>query len=428
MLNYDVVVVGGGAGGISCAWNAAKHGLKTLLIEKNICCGGLMTQGLVLPVMKLNSLNINDDFFHELINYSKKYNCGITYTDGNSGWFNPELIKNVFDIMLDDVSCDVLYLTNVTNVFNKNNKFFLTAEQEMLSLQIETKYLVDGTGNGNIFQKLNLEILKDKEKKQSLSLRFLLSNVDCKKFVNWIMELDKDRNVTTSCTANNQIHFSTACTWDKDWALSPYFKKAIKDGILKETDTSYFQIFSVPYMPNTVAFNCPRLFPSKAPISKEFEISELISEGRKSILRITQFCQQYLIGFENAFISNISDMLGIRESVRVKGKKIFTEQDIVSGYKPENIALASNYPIDVHSDKKNNSQLTHINHIWYLPLECLVSKHYDNLFVVGRCLSAEFNAQAAVRTQANCFSMGEAVAKHIQQISISQENKIINQS
>ena len=63
-LKYDVVICGAGAGGISCAWNCAKLGLKTLLIEKNIHAGGLMTSGLVVPVMKLNSLEINDDFYN----------------------------------------------------------------------------------------------------------------------------------------------------------------------------------------------------------------------------------------------------------------------------------------------------------------------------------------------------------------------------
>ena len=32
---YDLVIVGGGVAGISCAYNASKLGLKTLLIEKN---------------------------------------------------------------------------------------------------------------------------------------------------------------------------------------------------------------------------------------------------------------------------------------------------------------------------------------------------------------------------------------------------------
>ena len=35
------------------------------------------------------------------------------------------------------------------------------------------------------------------------------------------------------------------------------------------------------------------------------------------------------------------------------------------------------------------------------------------LFVIGRCISADFKAQAALRVQASCFSMGEGAAKYI---------------
>lgn len=418
MEKFDVVVVGGGAGGIACAWNAAKSGLKTLLIEKNIHLGGLITSALVIPVMKLSSLGINVDFYNELIETSRCNHASITYSDGNTGWFNPELMKSVFDEMLSSVGCKVLFNTEISQVERKKDKFFLEANSDMLSIHIETTYLVDGTGNGKIFEKLNLEFLKDIEEKQSLSLRFMMSNVDNKKFSNWIMDFDKNRNVTTACEVDGQVHFSTACTWDKNgnWALTPIFEQAVADGVLKPSDSAYFQIFSVPYADGCVAFNCPKLLPKEgenASVEPIYAISELLIEGRKRINRISDFCRKYLKGFENAYVSNISDMLGVRESRRVKGKKVFTVHDIATGEKPENIALASDYPIDVHSDKKGQGELTFTKHVWYLPLEALVSEKYDNLFVVGRCLSAEFKAQAAVRTQMNCFSMGEAVAKHI---------------
>lgn len=418
MEKFDVVVVGGGAGGIACAWNAAKNGLHTLLIEKNIHLGGLITSGLVIPVMKLNSLGINVDFYNELIATSQAKKVSITYSDGNTGWFNPELMKSVFDEMLTSVGCKILFDTEISQIERKNDKFLLSVNSDMLSLHIETNYLVDGTGDGKIFEKLNLEFLKDIEEKQSLSLRFLMSNVDNKKFADWILKKDSNRNVTTVCEVDGQVHFSTACTWDKNanWALYPLFEKAVEDGVLKPSDTAYFQIFSVPFADGCVTFNCPKLLPKEdvnEPDEPIYAISELLIEGRNRINRIAEFCQKYLKGFENAYVSNISDMLGVRESRRVKGKKVFTVKDIATGEKPENIALASDYPIDVHSDKKGADELTFTKHVWYLPLECLISDRFDNLFVVGRCLSAEFKAQAAVRTQMNCFSMGEAVAKHI---------------
>ena len=49
----------------------------------------------------------------------------------------------------------------------------------------------------------------------------------------------------------------------------------------------------------------------------------------------------------------------------------------------------------------------------YLPIEALISDKYENLYAVGRILSADFESQGALRTQVNCFSMGEAAAKDI---------------
>ena len=49
-LQYDVVVVGGGPGGIPAAIAAARQGAKVLLVERNGFLGGNMTIGLPLSV------------------------------------------------------------------------------------------------------------------------------------------------------------------------------------------------------------------------------------------------------------------------------------------------------------------------------------------------------------------------------------------
>jgi len=98
--SYDVVIIGGGIAGISCAYNCAKNNLKTLLVEKNNYLGGLTTGGLVVPSMKSNDKNINTDFYNELVKYSKLNNAQITYGDGNKGWFNPILLKIVYEFFL----------------------------------------------------------------------------------------------------------------------------------------------------------------------------------------------------------------------------------------------------------------------------------------------------------------------------------------
>ena len=114
-----------------------------------------------------------------------------------------------------------------------------------------------------------------------------------------------------------------------------------------------------------------------------------------------------------AYISSIANSLGIRVSNRVKGKYVYTVEDLRNGKTFENPVVISNYPIDVHSDKKDNSTLEKVFQEYQLPVESLIVN--DKLFVIGRCISADFEAQAALRIIPSCFSMGEGLAKYLAQ-------------
>lgn len=409
MNKYDVVIAGGGTAGCACAYTAAKHGLKVLLIEKNSFLGGSITSSLVVPAMKTSDNAINTDFFDILYNKLHKIGGAITYIDGNKGWFNPELTKIALDTILTEAGVEILFESNIQNVEENLLSYIVTIEDNNnlrllkdLLLSIETKYLVDATGDAKICQKLNCEFLE--KKSQPINLRFIMSGVNVNKFSEWILELDKDRDVTSSCIVDSKIYLSTAYTWDrnKNWALRPLFMQGIDDGIITEEDSNYFQIFSVAGTADSIAFNCPRLIKNT---------DNPYIDGRASILRLSKFCNIYLPGFENAYISSIANTLGVRVSNRVKGKYIYTSDDLRTGKKFETPVVISNYPIDVHSDQKDASTLEQVYKEYQLPLESLIVK--DRLFVIGRCISADFEAQAALRIIPSCFSMGEGLAKYL---------------
>ena len=426
---YDVIIAGGGTAGVSCAWNCGKMGLKTLLIEQNSFLGGSMTSSLVVPAMKTSENEINCDFYKNFYKILKKYNGAITYCDGNRGWFNPEIAKIALDIMMNDANVDVLFESFISDIQTKDNKILSVSVETIyndnisisdfkLSLPIETIYLIDGTGDAKIFEKLNCKFLENSDENyQPVNLRFIMSGVDTEKFAKWIMSYDKNRDVTTSCTERGNTYLSTAYTWDsgKDWALRPIFKEAVANGDLTEADTNYFQLFSVAGTSDSIAFNAPRL------LNKDLSRSNAYRQGRLSILRLANFCKKYLKGFEKAHISSIANTLGVRVSNRIRGKYIYTYSDLISGKTFDNPVLISNYPVDIHSDKKDHSTLQKVYKEYQLPLESLISEDYNNLFAIGRCISADFKAQAALRIIPSCFSMGEGLAKYLAKLSKKQD-------
>ncbi len=416
---YDVIIVGGGTAGCAAAYTAGKAGLKTLLIEKAIHLGGAITSGLVIPAMQSSKNQINTDFFNILVKELKSLKGQITYCDGNQGWFNPELCKIALDRIMSKAKVDVLFDTTVTGVNISNKKLTgLTLSSQMLSVYIAADYIVDTTGNCEIGVISNCEFLENKNKNetnfQPVSLRFEMGGIDLETFSKWLLDYDKDRNVTTGACIEGQIHLSTAYVEGKKWALEPLFKDAVAQKTLKREDISYFQLFTIPNMTDSIAFNCPRIHakPETNPLDNE-QASKALVKGRESIVRLANFCKIYFPGFEKAYISNIADTLGVRVSRRIKGKYVYTVDDLKSGKKFKNTVLRGNYPIDIHSNKKGESVLQHIEQDYYLPIEALISGDYENLFVAGRCLSADFQAQAALRIQPSCMSMGEGVAKHI---------------
>lgn len=424
---YDVVVVGGGTAGCAAAYMSGKLGLKTLLIEKNIHLGGTITSGLVIPVMKSGNNQINTEFRTELINELRELGGQTTYQD-NPAWFNPELAKIALDNLMRKANVEVFFDTHIiaVKIENKNIKKIklskeilsvstdeIDMEKKKLLVSIEARYVVDATGNCEIGKISNCRFLEKNDEFQPVTLRFMMGGIDLNVFSKWLEEYDTDRNVTTIERKNGHVHLSTAYTWDKDrkWALEPIFEDAVKKKILKRYDTNYFQIFTVPGMSGTVAFNCPRIIDYNNSLEIT-SISKALILARQNIYRYLKFCRVYFPGFENAYISNIADMLGVRASRRIRGKYIYTVEDLKSGKKFDNPAVISDYPVDVHSNKKNGSTLKSYKE-YQLPIESLMSDDIDNLFVAGRCLSADYMAQGALRVQSSCFSMGEAVAKYI---------------
>lgn len=423
----DVLVVGGGSAGVAAAVSAGRAGIKTILIEKSTFLGGTATGALVTPMMK-NTL-LAKGLFSEVCDRLMQAGGGATFKDGNPGWFNPEIYKIVLDKMCLEAGVKLMFENQIIAVTVETchgkslcrgkslEKVFFINKGGFFS--IHAKEFIDCTGDGDLMALSGVSYESgEKNHRQAMSLRFMMSGVDLRALAKWLQDNDKRGDSPVHFLDNGDILLSSAHTFEKEWTLKPFFDEALKNTDLKKEDAAYFQIFSVPGSPGLVAFNCPRITSGNKvldPLNSE-DISWVLTHGRQMIERISSFCKKYLPGFSNSYVCQIAPYIGVRESRRLIGQYVLSAEDILSGKKFEDAIADSDWPIDIHPSKiGERGQLRHPpkNDYYQIPLRSLLPKENEikNLIVAGRCLSADFEAQGSARIQVNCWAMGEAAGQ-----------------
>ena len=167
----DVLVAGGGFGGIAAAIASAREGKQTILIDRGFMLGGLATAGLVtiyLPLCDGYGRQVSFGLAEELLNLSID-----TYLDGERGakdWiinretsvknektprfevnFNPQLFAIRVEQYLRELGVKILYGTYAVSAITKGDKITaVIAENKSGRFGICAKSFVDATGDADI--------------------------------------------------------------------------------------------------------------------------------------------------------------------------------------------------------------------------------------------------------------------------------------
>ena len=430
---YDVIVVGGGSSGVAAAVASARAGANTLLIEQNGYLGGTATASLVTPMMPNQSkgVNLTEGLYETvLLDLAQRWGGAQRFSDNNPGWVNPELLKAYLDELCTTAGVTVRY--DMTLIGVERHQETISALNCILhgqTVRYQAKRFIDASGNATLSYLANVPMLDD-EGHQALSLRFIMGGVNLEQLADWIRQWDPDnKNSAIYRHPNGHYMLSTAHTLDDDsWLLRPVFKEGLSEGLITEAEAAYFQIFTVPGMPGCVSFNCPRIA-ATTPLDPldPADVAYAYQTGRQQIQRLVRFCIAKIGGFEAAFLAQMAPQLGVRESRRIRGQYIVSDEDILGCRKFGSQAVAKcAYPIDIHkaSPKADKGGLQKLKDGDYyeIPLQALMPEGVGNLLVVGRCISATFLAQSSFRIQAVCWRMGECAGQYsAQQVQHAQQ-------
>ena len=107
-------------------------------------------------------------------------------------------------------------------------------------------------------------------------------------------------------------------------------------------------------------------------------------------------------------------LAGTRESRRILGDYVLTENDIEEKRQFEDSVAMGGWPMDVHAPKGIYDDLPASNFIsvsgmYSIPYRCLYAKDIENLFLAGRDASASHIAMGSMRVMGTCGAMGQAV-------------------
>ena len=129
---------------------------------------------------------------------------------------------------------------------------------------------------------------------------------------------------------------------------------------------------------------------------------------------------------DNAMLTWVASIGGPRESRRILGDVVLTQDDIVTKREFPDGCVPSTWSIDLHYPKKQYatkypdnpfiSIAVHDRRVdraygYPVPYRCFYSKDVENLFMAGRCVSVTHEALGTVRVMKTCGMMGEVVGK-----------------
>ena len=366
----DVLVVGGGPAGIGAALGAAGYGAKTLVIENQGFFGGVAAWCLGMPINQMRPAGRARSKVHELlIEKLLAHGDQAVRIGRHQLWCNVDYLKVAVLDALDRVGCKYLVHTQAVDTVVEDDRVtgVVVATKQGLAT-IRAKAVVDCTGDADVSYFAGAETMKEVGSLSPITLCLNLTNVT----------REKVRRANMRDIARKA---------KKKYPLIPNGW-----GLGRVSNSSSFYI-------NHAGTRDLGQFDATNPVQRTQ--AECLS--RRQVLQMTLAMREF--GGEdlkNIELIGTGTRIGVRETRRVKGPYVLTEEDAINGRKFDDVVAWRSGFLDIGFVRMSRMKIHDV------PYRAILPEDLDGLLVAGRCISATHVAASAGKSMGNCVATGHA--------------------
>lgn len=416
-----MIVAGGGISGALAAISAARCGASVLLIEQYGFLGGMLTAGGVGPMMTFHAgeKQVIRGLCGELIDAMCSRGWSPGHCPDTTGYtytvtpFDAEGMKHQLEQMALAAGVQLLYHVQLAAVEAADGQIqSITVAGKSGLMKLTAQVYIDATGDADLsaWAGVKTDIGRSGDRADMpMTMNVKLGRVDIPAVRQYMaahmQEFRRLRDKPWLLTQAERLSVS---------GFSAEFAAARERGEL--TSTRGTLLFFETNNPGEVIINTTQLIGYDATDAASLSAAE--TEGRRQALEIERFVKRDIPGFQNAVLLSSGPAVGVRTSRRIRGCYTLTAEDLLTCTLFEDAIAHSGYPIDIHPPKgaadtrhmEDMKQLPHFcnGEIYSIPYRSLVNPMVSNLITVGRCISATFEAQAAIRVSPTAGAIGQA--------------------
>jgi succinate dehydrogenase/fumarate reductase flavoprotein subunit len=372
--SVDVLVAGGGPAGIGAAMGAARAGAKTLLVENHSFFGGVAAWALGMQMNQMRPGGKPRSAVHELLlGKLAAYGDQAARFGTHEVWTNVEYLKVAILDALDESGVRYLvHIRAVDAILERNRVTAVIVATKRGLMSIRAKVVVDCTGDADVAFYAGAETMTEVGDLMPMTLATSLTNIDQSK------------------------------TQPAD------VERALRSGRAKHPliPSGFFEIRQIAHSRSWYINHAGTADMGRLDATDPVERTKAECASRRQALQMIQAIRES----GNDSLRQIEWAAGgpqvsVRETRRVKGAYILTEEDAMAGRTFEDaIAWRSGF-LDTGGQKGGAYTKMKVHDV---PYRSLLPLKLDGLLVAGRCISATHMGAAAGKSMGNCMATGHA--------------------